>query len=250
MDGRRPQNPAYRRTRVPGGVITFIAMCGRFSITGDLDFYADYFGVDDVSTDPLDKSWNVAPTDPVYVVSERDGRRLLGSMRWGLVPHWARNSKTIHINARSEGIATTPLFRDSFARRRCLIPADGFYEWEPAEHGRTPHWVYRADGYPMVFAGIWASRRLDDLWERTCSIVTTSSTGVISAIHDRMPVSLDDSVWEDWLNRDLTDPEEALALLRPIDAEVVSEHSVSSRVNSVSNNDPTLREQADRETLF
>jgi putative SOS response-associated peptidase YedK len=111
-------------------------MCGRFSITGDLDFYAEYFGVDDIRTDPLEPSWNVAPTDSVYVVAENDGKRSLGSMKWGLVPHWAKDKKSIQINARFETVATTSMFRDSFARKRCLIPADGFYEWEPPEKGR------------------------------------------------------------------------------------------------------------------
>jgi putative SOS response-associated peptidase YedK len=167
-------------------------VCGRFSITGDLDFYAEYFGVDDVVTEPLDKSWNVAPTDPVYVIRESDGRREMASMRWGLIPHWAKDTRSIQINARSETVATTAAFRDSFARKRCLIPADGFYEWEPPEEGRTPHWIYRADGHPMVFAGIWASR-LDpetNTWQRTCSIITKDAEGVVSDIHDRMPVAL------------------------------------------------------------
>jgi putative SOS response-associated peptidase YedK len=227
-------------------------MCGRFSITGDLDFYADYFGVDDVLTEPLDKSWNVAPTDPVYVVAERDGNRQLSSMKWGLVPHWAKDAKSIHINARSETVATTAAFRDSFARKRCLIPADGFYEWEPPEEGRTPHWVYRADGHPMVFAGIWASRLDPDTerWERTCSILTTQAEGPISSIHDRMPVSLIPDVWEAWLDRDLTDPQAAKGLIQVMDPEAIMEHIVSRDVNSVKNNRPGLNEKIEPETLF
>ena len=110
-------------------------MCGRFSITGDLDFYAEYFGVDDVAAQPLAPNWNVAPTDPVYVIAERDGKRILDTMRWGLVPYYAKDDKKIHINARLETVDTSAAFRESFARRRCLIPADGFYEWEPAERG-------------------------------------------------------------------------------------------------------------------
>lgn len=227
-------------------------MCGRFSITGDLDFYAEYFGVDEVVTGPLEKSWNVAPTDPVYVIRESDGRRQLGSMRWGLVPHWAKDTRSIQINARSETVATTAAFRDSFARKRCLIPGDGFYEWEPPEEGRTPHWVYRADGHPMVFAGIWATR-LDpetDTWHRTCSIVTKDAEGVIASIHDRMPFALASDVWDSWLDRDLRDPEAALALLQPIDPESIMEHVVSRRVNSVKNNAPDLRDKIEPETLF
>lgn len=227
-------------------------MCGRFSITGDLDFYAEYFGVDDVVTDPLEKSWNVAPTDRVYVIAERDRMRQLGSMSWGLVPHWAKDTKSIQINARVETVATTGMFRDSFARKRCLIPADGFYEWEPPDDGRTPHWVYRADGHPMVFAGIWASRHDDetDTWRRTCSIITTSAEGVISAIHDRMPVALVPDVWDAWLDRDLRDPEAALDLIRTIDPESVMEHVVSRKVNTVKNNTPDLHDRVEPETLF
>jgi putative SOS response-associated peptidase YedK len=227
-------------------------MCGRFSITGDLDFYAEYFGVDDVVTEPLTKSWNVAPTDPVYVIAEREGNRQLRSMRWGLVPHWAKDTRTIHINARSETVATTAAFRDSFARKRCLIPADGFYEWEPPEVGRTPHWVYRADGHPMVFAGIWATRLDPDSgdWHRTCSIVTAPAEGPIANIHDRMPVSLLPDVWDLWLDRDLTDPETVLGLLGSIDPDSMMEHVVSREVNSVKNNRPGLNERVEPETLF
>jgi putative SOS response-associated peptidase YedK len=231
-------------------------MCGRFSITGDLDFYAEYFGVDDVVTEPLEKSWNVAPTDPVYVITEREDRRSLGSMRWGLVPHWAGDTRSIHINARSETVATTPAFRDSFVSKRCLIPADGFYEWEPPEQGRTPHWVYRADGHPMAFAGIWAARLAAETeqWSRTCSIITTEAAGVVAPIHDRMPVSLLSAVWDGWLNRQLRDPEAVLSLIQPIDIEEVMEHPVSPEVNSVRNNGPELRlnTEPDRrpDTLF
>ena len=227
-------------------------MCGRFSITGDLDFYAEYFGVDDIVTDPLEKSWNVAPTDNVYVVAERDGQRQLGSMRWGLIPHWAPNAKSIHINARSETVATTAAFRHSFARKRCLIPADGFYEWESAERGRTPHWVYRADGHPMAFAGIWASRIDPDTeeWHRTCSIITADADGPISAIHERMPVALVSGVWDNWLNRDLRDPDLIQSFIQPIDSDEVMDHVVSRKVNSVRNNFSALREVVEPETLF
>ena len=227
-------------------------MCGRFSITGDLDFYAEYFGVDEVLTDRLESSWNVAPTDPVYTVAERDGQRHLDSMKWGLVPHWAQDTKSIHINARSETISTTPAFRDSFSRKRCLIPADGFYEWEPPDRGRTPHWVYRADGHPMVFAGIWASRIDSETqeWQRTCSIITAPAQGTIGAIHHRMPVALVSDVWNSWLDRDLRDPEAVLSLLQPIDPDSVMEHVVSRQVNSVRNNGPELRDKTESETLF
>ena len=225
-------------------------MCGRFSITGDLDFYAEYFGVDDVTTDPLAPNWNVAPTDPVYVIAERDGKRFIDTMRWGLVPYYAKNDKKIHINARVETVDTSAAFRESFARRRCLIPADGFYEWEPADRGRSPHWVYRADGYPMTFAGIWSTRKIGDLWDRSCSILTTSAAGVIRDIHDRMPVSLIPDSWDAWLDRDLRDLEAARSLIQVIDPDLIMEHEVSKQVNSVRNNGPELREKTEPETLF
>jgi putative SOS response-associated peptidase YedK len=227
-------------------------MCGRFSITGDLDFYAEYFGVDEIRTEPLAPSWNVAPTDDVYVIAEHDDTRHIGSMKWGLVPHWAKDKKSIQINARTETVATTSMFRDSFSRKRCLIPSDGFYEWEPAEEGRTPHWVYRADGHPMVFAGIWASRLDEETqqWDRTCSILTTEAIGVISSIHHRMPVALDPDVWDSWLDRELTDTETALGLIRTIDPDEIMEHAVSKRFNTVKNNDPDLRAPAEPDTLF
>lgn len=227
-------------------------MCGRFSLTGDLDFYASYFHVDEVVTEPLERSWNVAPTDRVYVIAEREGTRQLGTMRWGLIPHWAKDTRSIHINARSETVHTTSAFRDSFSRKRCLIPADGFYEWEPPEQGRTPHWVYKADGHPMAFAGIWATRIDADTgeWHRTCSILTAASEGPIAEIHDRMPVSLVPEVWDSWLDRDLRDPEAVRSLIQPADPDNIMEHTVSSRVNSVRNNSSDLNDRIEPETLF
>jgi putative SOS response-associated peptidase YedK len=227
-------------------------VCGRFSITGDLDFYAEYFGVDEVVAERLEPNWNVAPTDPVYVIAEREGVRTLGAMSWGLVPHWAKGTQSVHINSRAETVATNPAFRESFTRRRCLIPADGFYEWEPKERGGAPHWVYRADGHPMAFAGIWASRQDPgtDIWQRTCSIITTVADGAVSPIHDRMPVLLHPSVWDAWLDRGLQDREAVTGLLQTVDPELIMEHPVSRLVNSVKNNGPELREKAEPETLF
>lgn len=245
------QNPAYRRARTKKPLI-LSQMCGRFAITGKLDFYAEYFTVDAVATEPLTESWNVAPTDPIYVVAEHKGERQLGTMRWGLVPHWAKDGRTIHINARSETVASNRTFADSFATRRLLIPADGFYEWGPAEQGKTPHWVYRSDGFPMAFAGIWSSRLDPDTntWIRTCAILTAPAQGVIADIHHRMPMTVSGEHWDRWLDRDLVDPEAALDLLQQSEPDDVMEHAVSREVNSVRNNHPDLRLPAPPETLF
>lgn len=226
-------------------------MCGRFATTGDIDFYRDYYAVDEIATESLDESWNVAPTDETYVVAEHDGSRRLGRMAWGLIPYWAADAKTIHINARLETVASKPAFRRALSRHRCLIPADGFYEWEPKEKGRTPHWVFRADGHPMTFAGIWGAWKdpATDEWVRRFSIITTKAEGAIRTIHHRMPVALPEELWGPWLDRDLDDPEEAARLARPIDPDLIMEHTVSSKVNSVRNNGPELVEPF-AESLF
>lgn len=226
-------------------------MCGRYVLAADADDYAEFLRADRIVAEELERNHNVAPTDPVYAAAEWEGERLLGTMRWGLVPHWAKDRRTIHINARAETVATTPAFRDSFSRKRCLIPADGFYEWEPREAGHTPHWVYRSDGHPMAFAGIWSTWKdpsTDEL-VRTCSIITTEAAGPISSIHERMPVALVPDVWDAWLDRDLRDPAEAESLLQPIDPVEISEHAVSSLVNSVRNNGPQLTEPAEQRRL-
>ena len=126
-------------------------MCGRFVQSHDPEFYADAFGVETIRTESLPTSFNVAPTDSVYAVAEHDGERLLGAFRWGLIPFWAKDKKigARNINARSETAADKPAFRDSFSKRRCLIPADGFYEWQRRPDGKLPHYIYRADSRPV-----------------------------------------------------------------------------------------------------
>ncbi len=226
-------------------------MCGRFAMTGDLDFYRGYYAIDSVATDPLDPSWNLAPTDESYVMGERNGRRELTGMPWGLIPHWAENARTIHINARLETVATKPAFKRALSRHRCIVPADGFYEWEPPEKGRTPHWVHRADGHPMSFAAIWSAWQdpADGDWTRRFAIVTTRAEGIIARIHDRMPVMLADDAWGSWLDPAVEDPREALSLIRTVEPDLIMEHTVSSAVNSVRNNSPGLTDPF-TETLF
>lgn len=221
-------------------------MCGRFAMTGDIDFYRGYYGIDELATESLDQSWNVAPTDETYVIAEHEERRKLGRMGWGLIPHWSKTPKSIQINARLETIATKPAFKRALSLHRCLIPADGFYEWEPKEQGRTPHWIFRADGHPMTFAGIWGAWKDSETgeWTRRFAIVTTKAEGIISEIHDRMPVALPEDLWEPWLDRDLTDPEALVGMVRTIDPDLFMEYAVSPRVNSVKNNGPDLVEPA------
>lgn len=222
-------------------------MCGRFVATTPPARLADFLGVDGIRTEALDASWNVAPTDPVYAVAEnRDGERLLGSYQWGLVPSWAKDPKigSRMINARAETLAAK--FRRPFERRRCLLPADGFYEWEKRDDGtKQPWFIHRADGAPMVFGGLWevwkpegASDEEEPL--RTCSIITTGANEMLGRIHDRMPLVLAPDDWELWLDRDTTNADALVPLLRPADPRQFDLYEVSTAVNSVRNNSGEL----------
>ena len=214
-------------------------MCGRYVINEDPARLVDYFRVERTVTEPLDLSYNVAPTDPVYAIAEHDGIRQLGTFRWGLVPHWAKDTKgPLNINARSETVATKPTFRDSFRRKRCILPATGFYEWEPKERGRLPHYIRLTGDRPMAFAGVWASRKdpISEEWTRSASIITTKANEAISHIHARMPVILPPDRWDMWLDRTLLDVDSIEPLLAPIEAAELRYHAVSTLVNSVRNN--------------
>ena len=216
-------------------------MCGRYVRTLDSGALASYLRADEAATERLDPSWNVAPTDPVYAVAEQRGRRLLGAMRWGLIPHWSKDRKgPLNINARAETVAVKPAFRDSLRGKRCLIPADGFYEWGPKQDGRRPHYVTLASGEPMMFAGIWAAWREpeSDGWMRSCAIITTSANRRLSGIHTRMPVILEPESWDMWLDRELRETAALEPLLAPLRSEAVAEHPVSDLVNNVCNNLP------------
>jgi len=216
-------------------------MCGRYARTLDPGALASYLGAEEAASEKLEPSYNVAPTDPVYAVAEQRGRRLLGTMRWGLIPHWSPDRKgPLNINARAETAAVKPAFRDSLRRKRCLIPADGFYEWEPKREGRRPHYVTLASGEPMMFAGIWAARRDPEVdgWIRSCAIITTVANRRLSGIHTRMPVILEPESWDMWLDREMREPAALEPLLAPLRSEAVAEHPVSDLVNNVRNNLP------------
>ncbi len=227
-------------------------MCGRYVLAADATDYCEFFKADRIETQALAPSYNVAPTDPVYAIAEWDQERLLGSMSWGFTPHWAPDRKGMQINARLETVAGKAMFRESFSKRRCLIPADGFYEWEPKDRGRTPHWIYRADGFPMAFAGVYSgwTNPLTEERIRTCAIITTKASPNIASIHGRMPLSLPADLWDVWLDRDLTDSDQIADMVRAIHPVEVLEHAVSNAVNSVRNNGRALTNPAETDTLF
>jgi putative SOS response-associated peptidase YedK len=218
-------------------------MCGRFVSAAPASDLAAYLDVDEV-VDERAPSWNVAPTDPVYAVAVRRGARTLGTFRWGLVPSWAKDPGVgaRMINARAETL--TKKFGPAFERRRCLIPADGFYEWEKLDDGtRQPYYIHRADGAPLTFAGLWEFWRdpRDNGRElRTCTIITTDANDLVRPIHDRMPVVLAPSDWERWLDRDSHDVAALAPLLAPADPRQFELYAVDKAVNSVRNNNATL----------
>lgn len=207
----------------------------------DPDALARFFGAEQIAAGALGPSYNVAPTDEVYAVAEHEGVRRLGVLRWGLIPHWAKSRRgRPNINARAETASERPAFRDSFRRRRCIVPASGFYEWGSETAGRQPFYITMADRSPMAFAGIWSSWEDPETrrWVRSCAVITTRANEAISSIHTRMPAILPPQHWDLWLDRGITAPEAVEPLLAPAPASLIARRPVSTLVNSVRNNLP------------
>jgi putative SOS response-associated peptidase YedK len=215
-------------------------MCGRFRLTRKDGELREYFDV------PGEYEWkpryNIAPTDPVAVVRQHREQpvRTLGSMRWGLIPYWSKDTKNAArmINARSETITDVPAFRDSFLRRRCLIPADGFYEWKREGKMKQPFNFGMKDDSLFAFAGIW------DRWKNpagevieSCSILTTKPNALVADLHDRMPVIMPPNSYDLWLDPGFKNAAELTSLLQPFDPAFMHSYPVSPRVNSVKNDD-------------
>jgi len=234
-------------------------MCGRYTSTSTVAELAQVFGVEEVRAEPMEPRYNVAPTLPVYAVAltrprdeaDKGPHRALGTFRWGLIPSWAKDTSVGNrmINARAEGITEKPAYRRAVARRRCLIPADAFYEWQrrtgrdgkPA--GKLPFAVRRRDGQPMALAGIWEVWRDPEDTEaapvRSCAIVTTSANHLMAPIHDRMPAILEPTDWDAWLDP-ATDMKVVEGLLRPAPEGVLEAYAVSTQVNNVAHDGPQL----------
>jgi putative SOS response-associated peptidase YedK len=178
---------------------------------------------------------------PVYAIAEHADRRHLVSFRWGLIPTWADDAKGAArmINARAETVADRPAYRTALQRRRCLIPANGFYEWRVDD--RTPFYIHRGNGELLAFAGLWeAWKQPDGEWLRTCTIVTTKAATRLEPLHPRMPIVLPSQAWDQWLDRNERRPAAAMALLaRPASDDLVW-HPVSNDVNNVRNDRPDL----------
>ena len=229
-------------------------MCGRYTLTNPKPAgFRKRFGIEEsVDLGDEEPRYNIAPTDPVLAVRRTDeGARNLGRLRWGLVPgRWAeRRSGPPLINARAESLATQPAFAESFRERRCLIPADGFYEWRKDERGKVPIWLSRPDGRLFAFAGVWAELPARDGSSdvlHSCAIVTCAPNALIRPIHDRMPVVLQPEAEARWLDPEV-DPDELLGLLVPAPEDALVTREVGDFVNNVRDDGAHLIDRRDEE---
>ena len=216
-------------------------MCGRYRLSRRKQIVEEYF---DCPSDERDwvPRYNIAPTQPVPVIRQhpKEPVRKLSLMRWGLVPSWAKDPSVgaSMINARSETASTKPAFRDPFKFRRCLIPADGFYEWKRTVKAKQPFCFEIEDGELFAFAGLWDGwKDASGNWIKTCSILTTTPNALTATVHDRMPVILDPQSYDLWLDPGMQNVAAISELLKPYDASQMQLYPVSSRVNHVTNDD-------------
>jgi putative SOS response-associated peptidase YedK len=210
-------------------------VCGRYSLTSPVEGIRALFGFDELPN--LGLRYNIAPTQDVPIVrGALDGRSEFATMRWGLVPSWAKEvgGSAPLINARAETLSKKPSFRDAFRKRRCLIPADGFYEWKSQGGGKQAYRIAMPDDAPFAFAGIWESWQ-DAQGEalESCAIITTEASEELAVIHHRMPVILPPERYGDWLEAPMA------ALLRPYEG-VLRAYAVGASVNKVANDNPAL----------
>lgn len=223
-------------------------MCGRFTIREEADAIAEAFAADIALIRPIRlPRYNIAPTEETPVVIAAGGGRRAGPMRWGLLPHWARDLRAgaRMINARAETVATRSAFSESFRARRCLVPASGFYEWESRPSGKQPWWIHRPDGSPFAIAGIWSVWPAPDGTRiATFAILTRSAPSSIRWLHDRIPVILTETVWDDWLARGTTTPV-LNAVLKDAEPPELRLHPVSRAVNRAGWDEPACIERVE-----
>ena len=216
-------------------------MCGRYSLIADIGQLAGRFEFDG-DWDRFEAKYNVAPTQEVLTVVG-GGPRHGGFMRWGLIPHWAKDPKVgvRMINARAETVAEKPAFRDALRRRRCLVLADGFYEWQRVGNAKRPMRIFMRSGEPFAFAGLWSVwRDPDGNRIPSCTIITTVANDLLRPIHDRMPVILSREGEEFWLDGSVEDPDVLGSVLNPYPDDGMEAYEVSTLVNSAANDEPEV----------
>jgi putative SOS response-associated peptidase YedK len=218
-------------------------MCGRFGQKASAAELAAAFEATWRCEEPQLPRLNIAPTEHAPVLLLKDGRRMLDVFRWGLIPSWATDAKIGNrmINARAEGVLEKPAYRAAFQRRRCLVPASGFYEWKKTPAGKVPHWICAADGAPLTFAGLWEFWRpvRDAEPVLTFTILTTLPNRDVAPLHDRMPVVVAPERRYAWLDP-RTPADQAAAMLAPAPDGVLRAHAVSTAVNRAGYDGPEL----------
>lgn len=221
-------------------------MCGRYTLAAGPKYIADYFKVDGPMPE-FKPSWNITPGGDIPVICQapEDGRTC-SLMHWGLIPHWAKepDSKYKMINAKAETLSQRPAYRDAYKHRRCIIPANGFYEWHTTAQGKQPYYIHRRDDGLLAFAGLW------EYWEKehiinSCTIITTTANSSIQSIHDRMPVIISPENFDTWLDPHNTETNNLSDLLAPCDNKLLEPYRISTAVNNPAHDKPELLDRID-----
>jgi putative SOS response-associated peptidase YedK len=250
------------------GACTIADMCGRYANSADTASLYGTYGLDEVIGDDLRPSWNIAPTDEVRGIVQRKSRtedesvaaqvKQLRTLRWGLVPSWSKSriGAAKLINARQETVTVKPAFKNAAGRRRCLLPADGYYEWQKTADGKIPHFLHAPGDGTLAFAGLyelWPDPALPDddpaKWLWTCTVITRQAADTLGEIHDRCPVIVPPDMCDAWLDCSSGSPELARRLLDEMPEPLLEPRVVSAAVNSVRNDGPDLVKPADRPFL-
>lgn len=219
-------------------------MCGRYAVTSAPEAIRALFGYPEQPNFP--PRYNVAPTQPIAIVRLMDGKRQFALVRWGLLPSWVKDPKdfTLVINARGESVMDKPAFSAAMKRRRCLVPADGFYEWKATGASKQPFYVRAKSGAPLAFAGLWETWTGPNGEEmETAAIVTTRANRTLAGIHERMPVVVSPEAFNMWLDCANVDDKSAASLIAPASDDLLEAYEVSTAVNRTANDDPKLIER-------
>jgi len=216
-------------------------MCARITLTTTTTEIADLFGLSYDLSQPLRPRYNIAPSQPISVVRMTNGQRELADLRWGLIPSWSKEPKPGgYVNARSETVTEKPAFRSAFRKRRCLIPADGFYEWKQIGKKKQPYFFRKLGGGVLAYAGVW------DVWDgpdgpvESVAVLTVPANDLVEPLHDRMPAIISEGQFVAWLDPKESRAEKLMPLLLPYPVEKMERWPVSDRVNAATVEDPTL----------
>ncbi|MGR8919921.1 MAG: SOS response-associated peptidase [Gammaproteobacteria bacterium] len=215
-------------------------MCGRYALISDATELAEAFGVE--MPPVFAPRYNIAPSQPVLIVRASERGREADIVEWGLLPSWSKDPRSARrpINARAETVAEKPSFRAAWRRRRCLVPANGYYEWAKRPGGKQPYYIHRRDDAPFAIAGIWEAWERDGNRIESCALLTCAASERLAAVHDRMPVTLAPAAYALWLGE--ASDGDAAALLTPAPDDAFELRAVSTRVNAPANDSPECLE--------